>query len=374
MKVCAIISIYNEEDIIEQSLNRLISSGIDIYIIDNGSTDSSGKICERYIDRGVINVERLEFFENGVSVYNWTKLLRHKENISKLLDYDWFIHADADEIRESPWSDLSLKEAIDIVDKSGYNLINFKLYNFLLYEGIRNTGNFEQDFDRYTTAQKFNSMQVKAWKKTPSIDLVTHGGHLALIDNPKLYPLRFILKHYPARSIAQAVKKINLERKDRFSDEDKRKGWHVQYDHLPRVDELLKSSLTSSVDDSVFFNLHNEICRLLEDYFLINLCVKKFNAFILDDLDEGFIKKFINHFHSIDLDNVNSIYELYQSMLKLLSSGDYGAVERDESNLPILYIIEELLLLKSVQLYLGGNPHLFDLMPQKIRIIHRLMN
>jgi hypothetical protein len=26
-----------------------------------------------------------------------------------------------------------------------------------------------------------------------------------------------------------------------------------------------------------------------------------FNAFILDDLDEGFIKKFINHFHSIDL-------------------------------------------------------------------------
>jgi hypothetical protein len=48
------------------------------------------------------------------------ELLRNEE-LALALDGDWFIHMDADEFRLSPWPGLNLAQALEPVDRAGYN-------------------------------------------------------------------------------------------------------------------------------------------------------------------------------------------------------------------------------------------------------------
>ncbi|MCX8009673.1 MAG: glycosyltransferase family 2 protein, partial [Ignavibacteria bacterium] len=134
-KILAIISTFNEEDIIECVLKDFNKNGIDVYIIDDGSTDSTVDIASKFLNINVINIEKFnsssEKFEKGK--YNWELILKRKEVLASLLEYDWFIHADADEFFESPWLNSTLKESIFFVDSLNYNAIYFKLYNFRPY-------------------------------------------------------------------------------------------------------------------------------------------------------------------------------------------------------------------------------------------------
>ena len=226
------MAIHNEVDIIREGITKLINQGIDVYLIDNNSTDGSIDAVSDLVGNGIIDIEVVKFFEDGREVYDWTSILRRKEALSKMLNYNWYMHVDADEIRYSPWKGVSLHEGLERVNFEGYNLVDFKLFNFRLTKD----GFFEEDFEHsmplYSSAEEFNTVQVKAWKKTDSIQLAKHGGHLAELNGANIYPLRFILKHYPIRSAIQGQKKVFLERKLRFSNLEKSKGWHVQYDEL----------------------------------------------------------------------------------------------------------------------------------------------
>jgi glycosyltransferase involved in cell wall biosynthesis len=237
------MSSFNEVDIIEESIRKLIEQQIDVLLIDNGSTDGTVERASQFLNHGLINIEKCIFKENDREVYDWTALLRTKEEISKNLSYEWFLHVDADEIRYSPWSNMNLNEGICYVDKKGYNLINFKLFNFRLVEDINSCENYEEKMVYYSDVEQFNRMQVKAWKKNEFINLHDHGGHLAQVPNPKIFPIRFIHKHYPIRSIEQGSRKILTERLQRYSHSDRKKGWHVQYDHLNISKEELRKKI-----------------------------------------------------------------------------------------------------------------------------------
>ena len=232
--VCAIMSTFNEEDIIEETVSNLIDQGVDVYILDNNSTDKTVDRISKFVGNGLVNIEKVVYYENGKEIYSWSAILERKSELSQTLDYDWFIHTDADEIRKSPWPGVNLKDGIKAVDDLGYNLINFKLFDFKLTKSTPKNGSTEQRLIFFSEHESFNSIQVKAWKKSPKVDLVSMAGHLAIIDRPKLFPIRFILKHYPVRSIEQGTKKILLERLARFSQEEKKHGWHIQYDQHAR--------------------------------------------------------------------------------------------------------------------------------------------
>ena len=122
------MSAYNEADIIHESILKLIQQEVDVYLLDNGSTDKTKDIASQFLEKGLIQVEKCIYKENEKEVYDWTSLLRRKEELSKQLDYDWFIHVDADEIRYSPWEKYNLREGIHLVDQMGFNLINFRLF------------------------------------------------------------------------------------------------------------------------------------------------------------------------------------------------------------------------------------------------------
>ena len=74
---------------------------------------------------------------------------------------------------------------------------------------------------------------MKAWKnlRVP-IDLVTSGGHDVAFDGRTVFPIRFILRHYPIRSQQHGLSKVFTQRKNRFCSTERSMAWHVQYDHI----------------------------------------------------------------------------------------------------------------------------------------------
>ena len=234
---CALLATFNEADIIVESVRKLIAGGVDVYLIDNGSTDNTLERLAPLVGRGVVDIQTLRFHENDREIYDWTALLREKERLSRVLGYDWFLHVDADEIRYSPWPELSLREGLDRVDRAGYNLVNFKLFNFRLTQDLPPSDDYERDMPDYSAGEYFNQYQVKAWQAHPDIDIASYGGHIARRPDGKIYPVRFIHKHYPVRSLEHGRRKILKERKQRFSTAEKQRGWHVQYDAMQTVGE-----------------------------------------------------------------------------------------------------------------------------------------
>jgi len=237
IRACALLATFNEADIILEAVQKLIAGGLDVFVLDNGSTDGTREILAPWVGRGIIDIRTQVFYEDGREIYNWSAILQTKEALSRELGYDWYLHVDADEIRYSPWPHLSLLEGIDKVDFSGFNLINFKLFNFRLTQDLAASGDFERDMPLYSAGESFNQHQIKAWKAHAAADLCSYGGHVIQRPDARLYPVRFIHKHYPVRSLSHGRRKILNERKARFSQAERQRGWHVQYDHLQEVGE-----------------------------------------------------------------------------------------------------------------------------------------
>ena len=64
------------------------------------------------------------------------------------------------------------------------------------------------------------------------VDLVSSGGHEARFRERRVFPLRFILRHYPIRGQKHGERKVFLERRSRFDERERARGWHVQYDRM----------------------------------------------------------------------------------------------------------------------------------------------
>lgn len=233
LKVLAIIHTYNEEDVIRDTIEYLLKQDIDVYVLDNWSTDNTYNILKelKNIYSEKIALERYPKEKPTENIYNWTEQLHRTEKLAKTLDYDWFIHYDADEIRVTPYlRNITLKEMIEFVDSLGYNAINTTILDFRMTDKNDNifAKNTYFEFGRKPT----HFMQIKTWKKCEDIDLATTGGHIAQFKNQKVYPLKIINKHYPLRSLKQAKKKVYIDRLPRFEKEKKEKGWHCHYDKI----------------------------------------------------------------------------------------------------------------------------------------------
>jgi hypothetical protein len=259
---CALLATFNEADIVLETVSKLISSGVEVYVIDNGSTDRTLEILGPLVGRGIVDIRTVKFFEGDREVYNWGALLKMKEDLSRELGFDWYLHVDADEIRYSPWPQLSLREGIDRVDQSGYNLINFKLFNFRLTEDLTSSVDYETDMQNYSAGEYFNQYQVKAWKAHHAVDISANGGHIARRPDGRLFPIRFIHKHFPIRSLDHGRRKILLERKLRFTQSERLRGWHVQYNDAEAVDA---QEVFWSKNNLVRFDMQRECMSLLEE-------------------------------------------------------------------------------------------------------------
>lgn len=263
-RVVAFMTAYNEADIIVPAISRLIDQGVEVYLIDNWSTDKTFENASQLLRKGLIAIERFPS-EGPPRYYEWTRLLSRVEELASKLSADWFIHHDADEIRESPWVGVTLKDAIYLVDRSGFNVID---HTVMVFPPVDNGFVPGTDFGSYFAHFDFGRRpahfsQIKAWKNLRCpIRLANSGGHQAEFDGRQVYPFKFLLKHYPIRSQAHGDKKIFAERIQRFSPKEKAKGWHMQYNSLARGQIFLKQPSELERFDQDHFFSHYLVERL----------------------------------------------------------------------------------------------------------------
>ncbi|SEN10431.1 Glycosyl transferase family 2 [Nitrosospira multiformis] len=226
MKIVVILASYNEQRFIGACLDHYLRQGIEVYLLDNDSTDNTVEIAQQYLGRNLIAIERIP--RNGM--YQWQKILMRKEELADEIEADWLMHADPDEIRVAPNSTQTLAEAIAEVDKKGYNAVNFMEYTFLPVRESNDHDNAE--FQKtmhwyYPFAQRYPH-RLNAWKKQnrrwpgakaflrelvrnhrlpPSVNLRDSGGHVIQFPGIKPYPVDFKLKHYIVLSLDHAIQK-----------------------------------------------------------------------------------------------------------------------------------------------------------------------
>ena len=227
-RIVALLSIRNEALYLEKCLDHLYQQGIEVCIIDNGSTDNSLEIAKSFKDRGVFHIETYSY--NGY--FDFAGLLCRKEKLASEIDADWFIHHDADEIREAPASFSNLYQAIFAVDKQGYNAINFDEFVFIpTDDNERNEGkDFVKNMKHYYFFEPRPLRRINAWKKTSSpINIVDSGGHQVVFANRKIFPENFILKHYIGLSLSY----LNSKYSQRVHSEENVKsglhGWRAKF-------------------------------------------------------------------------------------------------------------------------------------------------
>ena len=277
-RVIAIISTYNEEDIIIPVIDHLRNEGVEVYLIDNWSTDRTFELLKQIEDR-LVGLER--FPPNAPSTtYDWEDILNRKEELSMELDADWFMHYDADEIRQSPWTNLTLRDAIYLVDQYGYNAIDFVLLHFFPVNNNYQPGSSLLQHFKYFEYNQFipDDQQVKLWKNTGvAVDLSKSGGHLVDFPNRKIFPCKFIMRHYPVRSQAHGVRKIIYERQLRYNPREKERGWHIHYDQYTEGTDFIKKP-----EDLNKFGSHTYIDALIRQMISREQLVEALSSQLVD--------------------------------------------------------------------------------------------
>jgi Glycosyl transferase family 2 len=237
LRVVAIIAAYNEADIISPLIEHLVGNGVEAYLIDNRSTDDTVGQARRWLGKGLLEIETFpkEVPGDGPTGFDWEGILQRKEEIARELDADWYIHNDADEFREPPWPGMSLKDAIRWVDRLGYNCIDFRVLNFRPVDsGFRAGADPKESITRWEEPILHDRVRLNCWKaQTDRVSLAASGGHEVRFPGRRVFPIRFLLRHYPVRSQEHGERKIFDERKKRFLERERAKGWHVQYDAIP---------------------------------------------------------------------------------------------------------------------------------------------
>jgi len=254
-RVVAFTAAYNEEDIIVQSIRKWTDQGISVHVLENWSTDATYDLAKELESHLPVTVER--FPREGPSQYfDWGAMLDRIEVPSREIEADWFIRRGADEVLVSPWPGVSYKDALYIVDQAGFNCVDHTIVEFHpVDDGFEAGMDHEAYFRHFDFRNLSNPTQRKAWKNCGhSISTIASAGHDVLFDGRRVFPFKFLLKHYSFRSQSHGEKKVFRERKARWNPKERARGWHIHYDSMQEGHRFVQSHTAKAVFEEDLFN------------------------------------------------------------------------------------------------------------------------
>ncbi|MEZ5582916.1 MAG: glycosyltransferase family A protein [Candidatus Competibacteraceae bacterium] len=240
MRIIALLATYNEGRFIRQCIEQLLKQGVEVYVIDNESTDVTPAVAREYFRQGVVGIETLKRRD----MYSWRPILQRKEQLADTLEADWFMHVDADEVRLPSHPGQSLSEALDEVDRQGYNAVNFQEFTF-----VPTAEDPDHDHPAYLRTMRWYypflpafPHRLNAWKKPAPgvrVELAWSGGHQVRFPGLRMFPQSFVMKHYLFLSPAHAIEKYVRKT---YDPAEVASGWHGGRARLTPQDIVLLSA------------------------------------------------------------------------------------------------------------------------------------
>ena len=222
MRIIAILATYNEEHFIANCLENLLGQGLQVYLVDNDSTDNTIAIAERYSGRGLIGIETLP----RAGVFSLRQQCARKEALAATLDADWFIHVDADQIVLSGQSTLKLSQALAEVDAQGYNAVYFHQFVFVPTQESpeHDHPHYQHTMRWYYPHESSFPHSLRAWRRQDApVELSWSGGHRVRFPGLQMCPAPFRYRHYLFLSIEHAMRKYVQKN---FDPTELAAGWH----------------------------------------------------------------------------------------------------------------------------------------------------
>jgi hypothetical protein len=254
-RVCAIVPCFNERDVIAATVGRLVDQGIEVVVVDNESTDGSAELVRERFGADRVTVETW----GTEGTYHLASLMGRIERLAAAHPADWIVLQDADEVRESPWPGVSLRDGLWTMQQRGFNAVDHTVVNFepvagdTFTEGDPAAALLHFDFGRH----RGYFHQIRAWRNAGPVTLVPSGGHDAVFDGRRVAPYKFLLRHYPIRSQEHGLRKVLAERQPRFHPEDRARGWHFHYDDIDEERNFLGNpEMLFRWDDAAFPREH----------------------------------------------------------------------------------------------------------------------
>lgn len=235
-RVVALVATYNERRFIGGFIDHCSRQGVGVYVIDNESSDDTVAIARSFEGRGLVGLETLP----RESVFDLSAQLRRKSELCAELDADWFIHADADERRLPPRSDMTLAEALAECGAAGYNAVNSIEYVFVptREEPDHDHPAFEQTMRWYYPHIPAMPHRLNAWRRQNGpVELAASAGHNVWFAERRPAPRSFPMRHYLFLSREHAIEKY-IGRG--YHPDELRRGWHQARDELRPADVVLQ--------------------------------------------------------------------------------------------------------------------------------------
>ncbi|HEY1778186.1 MAG TPA: glycosyltransferase [Solirubrobacteraceae bacterium] len=240
-RVQAYVPAFNEADILAATVGHLLAQGVEVHLLENHSTDGTWELCQRLCGDPRVVAERY----GSERHYDWRTILRRVEDLAAGSDADWLMLLDADELRVAPWPDRTLRDALWAVECAGFNAVDHTVLNFPPTDDDFQPGIDPRAHFRHVEmwAGPGFAPQIKAWKSGPWRAQLAHsGGHEAEFAQRRVFPFNFIDEHYPLRSQRHAEQKVFADRVPRWNEDERRDGWHAQYDGLRPGHRFLRSA------------------------------------------------------------------------------------------------------------------------------------
>jgi hypothetical protein len=222
LRVTAVISVWRDEPYLDRCFRNMAEHGIRAIVIDNDANEATKAIVARYTPQVV---QRVVHFPN-TGVFDWTGILRLKEELVNSEDSDWFMMWDTDEIRDPPASYPTLLKAFAAVEAKGYNAVQFNEFVFVPVTPEEDYAgrDYVEELRTYYYFHPHGQQRLNAWRKPAGpVDLMTGAGHFVSFDGIKPFPEPFALRHYLFLSYAHGLNKYVKRLK--ISEEDLAKGW-----------------------------------------------------------------------------------------------------------------------------------------------------
>ncbi len=250
MKVIGMLLVYNDEDIISEVIENFLSQELELVVLDNGSTDSTYQICEKFLGKGILQLKQ---FKTVTFISQHDVLHRILYHMALAEKPDWLMRSDSDEFFESGIQNKTLKNAIEQVDSEGFNLIQFDRFDFFMTDDDNeSTKSIKEKLTYYSCHGDY---LYRAWKNFPGIRMGYAGGHYPIFPEGltyKIHPKKFVMRHYKFRNKEQAEQKMRGTIRGTTYDKAKSKE-NKDVDIIKtglnkHITNILKQDYTSKVD------------------------------------------------------------------------------------------------------------------------------